>query len=82
MDKEGKLHFPEDSGIDIREWQPGEFEETFTYKTPRDFAPQPKGTFQLGLAILDPATYEPAVELVADAEEQNKWYLFGSIDVK
>ncbi|MFC2076640.1 DUF4832 domain-containing protein [candidate division KSB1 bacterium] len=78
-DKNGNVTFKQATSVDIRTWLPGDFESTFSLNLPTDLA---AGTYKLGIAILDPATSEPAVELVADAEEKGKRYLFGDIKVE
>ena len=79
VDDKGNVAFKQATNIDIRKWLPGDFEANFQLTIPSDLA---SGNYKLGIAILDPATNEPAVSLVADAEEKEKRFLFGDIKVE
>jgi hypothetical protein len=48
------------------------------------FVPEdlPAGEYQLGVALLDPITLQPAIRLGIEGREPDGWYSLGKIRVK
>ncbi len=66
------------AGIDIRNWLPGTNSATASVKVPSDLA---SGTYKLCVAILDPATDNPAIKLAIDGKRSDGRYTLGNVVV-
>ena len=63
---------------DIRRWLPGDAVYENTIAVPRDLAP---GRYSLRVALLDPATRRPAIQLAIAGRQTDGWYQVGEIVV-
>lgn len=74
---------PEHSAVvrtdaDIRKWLPGDAVFEDPVFVPDDLPP---GDYQLGVALLDPITLQPAIRLAFEGREADGWYRLGKIHV-
>ncbi len=63
---------------DIRRWLPGDAVYENTIAVPRELAP---GRYPLRVAILDPTTQQPAIQLAITGRQLDGWYQLGEIVV-
>ncbi|MBD2872975.1 DUF4832 domain-containing protein, partial [Paenibacillus arenilitoris] len=66
------------NGIDVREWLPGEIEESMELLVPTGI---PKGNYSILTAILDPNENKPGVELAIEGKRLDGWYELDQIFV-
>jgi len=78
-DGEGKRVWTHMSGQSIRSWLPGESQLAPKAMLPAELAP---GTYALQVAIVDPATVEPAVKLAIAGGRDDGWYPVSTVTVK
>ena len=64
---------------DVRKWLPGDAVFEDPVFVPEDL---PAGEYQLGVALLDPITLQPAIRLGMEGREADGWYTLGKIRVK
>jgi len=64
---------------DIREWLPGDFLVDDAVFLPLNM---PEGDYSLELAILDPRTLKPKVNLAIEGKDSDGWYKIGKIKVR
>jgi len=65
--------------VDIREWLPGDIICEDKLYIPFD---APLGKYQLEIAIVDPVSYEPRVQLAIEGKMADGWYPIGEIEIK
>ena len=63
---------------DIKQWLPGDSVWENTTPVPRDLKP---GKYRLRVALLDPATLTPAIQLAISGRQNDGWYDMGDIVV-
>ena len=63
---------------DIRRWLPGDAVYENTIAVPRELAP---GRYPVRVALLDPATRRPAIQLAIAGRQTDGWYQVGEIVV-
>lgn len=63
---------------DIRDWLPGDNLYDNSLFIPENFAP---GNYEIQIAILDPLTRRPAIQLAIIGKEPDGWYSLGKIKV-
>jgi hypothetical protein len=63
---------------DVREWLPGDVIYDDAVAVPAETAP---GTYELAVALLDPAEPKPAVKLAIAGVAEDGWYPMGSVTV-
>jgi uncharacterized protein DUF4832/glycosyl hydrolase family 42 (putative beta-galactosidase) len=64
---------------DVRRWLPGDAVYENTIAVPRELAP---GRYRLRVALLDPATRRPAIQLAITGRQADGWYQVGEIVVE
>ncbi len=64
---------------DIRKWLPGDIVYDDAIFMPVDM---PEGTYDLGIAILDPHTLKPKVLLAIEDKGSDGWYHLGKVSVR
>jgi hypothetical protein len=64
---------------DIRQWLPGDSVWENTIPVPWDLKP---GKYRLRMALLDPATYRPGIQLAIAGRQSDGWYDMGDIIVE
>lgn len=64
--------------VDLKDWLPGDAIYEGTLFVPYDLAP---GSYRLRVAMLDPATREPAIHLAFEGRQSDGWYDLGEIKV-
>jgi hypothetical protein len=64
--------------VDVRKWLPGDAVFDGTLYAPRSLKP---GSYRLRLALLDPRSGKPAVNLAIKGREPDGWYSMGEITV-
>lgn len=69
--RERKESFASVSDISIKGWLPGEIKTTESVPVPESFKP---GPYDLSLAVVDPATRNPAVRLAIAGRADDGWY--------
>ncbi len=67
------------TGADTRTWLPGDNLYNNSVFVPRSI---PDGTYDLEIALVDPATRQPRINLAIAGREPDGWYRLGSVDVK
>ena len=65
------------TGADIRTWMPGDNLYNNSVFIP---ASLPDGEYQVSIAIVDPATREPAIKLAIQGMDADGWYALGQCD--
>lgn len=73
---EGAVRFTSD--VDVRTWLPGRYEVSSEHKAPPDLKP---GRYLLALALLDPHTGRPAVQLAVEGRDSQGWYCLSEIEI-
>jgi hypothetical protein len=63
---------------DIRQWLPGDSVWENTIAVPRNLKP---GKYRLRVALLDPATFAPVIQLAIAGRQDDGWYDMGDIFV-
>jgi hypothetical protein len=63
----------------VKGWLPGKVEASETLAVPADLPP---GTYDLSVAVLDPAMKQPALRLAIEGRGEDGWYPVGRIDVR
>jgi hypothetical protein len=63
----------------VREWLPGDSVWENTVAVPWDLKP---GKYRLRVALLDPATHVPAIQLAIAGRQSDGWYDLGDITVE
>ena len=63
----------------VKGWLPGKHESQATLTAPASLAP---GRYQLSVALLDPATQQPAVRLAVAGRGEDGWYAVSAVEVK
>ena len=66
------------TGADIRTWMPGDNLYNNSVFIP---ASLPDGDYQVSIAIVDPATREPAIKLAIQGMDADGWYALGNVTV-
>jgi hypothetical protein len=64
---------------DIRQWLPGDSVWENTISVPWDLKP---GKYRLRVALLDPVTLSPVIQLAIGGRQNDGWYDMGDIDVE
>jgi Domain of unknown function (DUF4832)/Beta-galactosidase len=67
------------TNVDVRQWLPGDAVFEDPVFVPEDL---PAGKYQLGVALLDPITLEPAIRLGIEGRGDDGWYALGKIRIK
>ncbi|WP_165822457.1 DUF4832 domain-containing protein [Paenibacillus montanisoli] len=67
------------TGADIRQWLPGDSLFDSTINIPAAIAP---GHYLLELGLLDPHSWQPAIQLAIQGRQSDGWYAMGNIEVK
>jgi hypothetical protein len=63
----------------VKGWLPGKVEASEPLSVPAGLSP---GSYDLSVAILDPATKQPVLRLAVEGRGEDGWYRAGRIDVK
>src|SRR5262249_38724792 len=63
---------------DLRKWLPGD--AVWEGSVPVDSA-LPAGRYRIRVAILDPRTHQPAIQLATAGRESDRWYAISELDV-
>jgi hypothetical protein len=63
---------------DIRTWMPGDNLYNDSVFIPGNL---PDGTYQLSVAIVDPDTRQPKIQLANEGREPDGWYRLGDVKV-
>jgi hypothetical protein len=66
------------TGADIRTWMPGDNLYNNSVFIPANL---PDGDYQVSIAIVDPATREPAIKLAIQGMDADGWYALGNVTV-
>jgi hypothetical protein len=66
------------TGADIRTWMPGDNLYNNSVFIPANL---PDGEYQLSIAIVDPATHQPAIKLAIQGMDSDGWYGLGNVAV-
>jgi hypothetical protein len=64
--------------IDVTTWLPGKHNVSPDLAVPKDLTP---GRYRLSLALLDPFTREPAVQLAIEGRDAQGWYNVTELEV-
>jgi hypothetical protein len=64
--------------IDVATWLPGKHDVSLDLAVPKDLTP---GRYRLSLALLDPFTREPAVQLAIKGRDAQGWYNLTELEV-
>jgi len=64
--------------IDVTTWLPGKHDVSLDLAVPKDLTP---GRYRLSLALLDPFTREPAVQLAIEGRDAQGWYNLTELEV-
>jgi len=67
------------TSVDIREWLPGDQLLDTSVLLPPDL---PLGHYALDLAILDPFTLQPTIQLGIEGRRKDGWYRLGAVEVE
>ena len=59
-------------------WLPGRHDASLEVAIPKDAAP---GRYHFSLALLEPSTREPAVQLAIEGRDAQGWYCLSDVDV-
>lgn len=78
-DAQGKIVVKTNTAEDIRKWLPGQVKSTQSIQLPSNL---PEGTYTLCVAILDPQTNEPGIELAIKGKREDHRYELGQVIVK
>jgi len=73
-----EIVYTETTTFDIRDWVPGDTEESSTITVPSSIN---TGTYSLMVAILDPDTSEPGIELAMSGGTEELWYIIGDVSI-
>jgi hypothetical protein len=65
--------------VDIRKWLPGDAVIDDSLNVPANLAP---GTYTFRIAMLDPATQQPAIRLAIQGRQANGWYHMGTLTIE
>ena len=65
--------------VDVKTWLPGDAVFDGPLYVPDDLQP---GKYRVRLAMLDPRTGKPAVQLAIEGRQPDGWYQLGEITVK
>ena len=74
-----EIVYTEQTDIDIRDWQSGDYVENTSITVPNEVD---AGTYSLRIAILDPDTDEPGIELAMADGDEDLWYTIGDVEVE
>jgi hypothetical protein len=66
------------SGVNIREWLPGDIIFNNDFRIPSDLNP---GTYELQVGIIDAVKGTPKVKLAIEGRDKEGWYTMGKIEV-
>ena len=77
--QDSKIVYTETTTFDIRDWQSGDYEESPTITVPTGVD---AGTYSLQVAIIDPNTDEPGIELAMADGDAALWYTIGNVEVE
>ncbi len=64
--------------VDVRKWLPGIHQASFDLQIPKDLAP---GRYRLSLALLDPYSHKPAVQLAIKGRDAQGWYNLSEVKI-
>lgn len=78
LDAQGNIVHREEVEADAAEWLPGDTDMRVRITIPADM---PKTEYMLAMAICDPQTQKPAVQLAMDSPQSEGWVLLGSVCV-
>ena len=67
------------TSVDVRKWLPGDAVFGDPMYVPADL---PAGEYEVGVALLDPVTLQPAIQLGIEGRESDGWYRLGTTQVK
>ncbi|GAB4362981.1 MAG: DUF4832 domain-containing protein [Calditrichia bacterium] len=79
LDSAGEVSLQQDSGIDIRQWLPGSHTVSGKINIPAALAP---GSYEIRLAIHDPASGKPGVLFANTGKDEEGRYRVGRVHVK
>ena len=66
------------TSANIRKWLPGDAVYDDTLYVPESLAP---GKYELRMAIIYPASREPAIQLAIEGRQEDGWYSLGAVEV-
>ena len=67
------------TGVDVRKWLPGDIAFADPIYLPADL---PEGEYEVSVALLDPVTLQPAIQLGIEGRARDGWYPLGPIQMK
>lgn len=79
LDSKGEVVFTTLTGEDIRKWLPGRTTLTEVFNIPSGIS---AGTYNLGVAIIDPDTGEPGIDLAIAGKREDGRYLLGQVMIE
>ncbi|MEA1996282.1 MAG: DUF4832 domain-containing protein, partial [Gemmatimonadota bacterium] len=68
-----------ETGVDITRWLPGEQDVEATVAVPEDLPP---GDYELGIAMLDPHSLEPAIKFAIQGVSSDGWYRLSRVNIR
>ena len=77
LNKKGKVVSRHRTGWDIRQWQPGDFQETTDIKW--EVA---AGEYDLAVGVIDPWKKTPAIEFANDLKQVAGWTILGKVKLR
>jgi hypothetical protein len=78
IDETGNLITKMPTQVGIRKIMPGVLNQNLSVRIPKDVAPE---NYRLGLAIIDPETNEPGIELAIEGKREDGRYTLGKVTV-
>jgi hypothetical protein len=80
LDATGKTaHRQPQQGVDPSTWLPGDYDLSANIEIPPSLSP---GTYTLAIALVDPATEEPAIRLAIDVPQTNRIHHLSRVQVR
>ena len=67
------------TSADVKQWLPGDAVFDSTLYVPYELKP---GKYRLRVALLDPRTQEPAIQLAIQGRQPDGWYDLGEIQIQ
>jgi uncharacterized protein DUF4832/glycosyl hydrolase family 42 (putative beta-galactosidase) len=67
------------TGANIREWLPGDNIYDNSVFIPKNFV---AGAYDVQIAIVDPLTHKPRVQLAIEGKDEEGWYYLGKIEIQ